>query len=109
MTQHPSRIKGFRYREADEPSEEKIIADVKRHGWHIVGVPDDDAGPGFAFTVGLYLRTLQPETLIMGVPFEPSGRVLERVVPTRAGQRRRGNCCERGQIGRKCAANRDSG
>ena len=79
MTQHPSRIKGFRYREADEPSEEKIIADVKRHGWHIVGVPDDDAGPGFAFTVGLYLRTLQPEILIMGISFEPSGRILNAI------------------------------
>ena len=45
----------------------------------VIAKPDDDAGPGFAFTVGLYLRTLQPETLIMGVPFEPSGRVLNAI------------------------------
>lgn len=73
---HPSRIKGFRYRKADEPSDQKLIADVESHGWHVVGIPDDDVGPGFAFTVGLYLRTLQPEILIMGIPFEPSVRVL---------------------------------
>src|SRR3990172_5664569 len=79
MAKHPSKIKGFRFREADEPSDEKLIADVESHGWHIVGVPDDDAGPGFAFTVGIYMRTFQPEILIMGVPFEPSGRVLNAI------------------------------
>jgi hypothetical protein len=79
MTKHPSRIKGFGYREAEDSSEEKIIADVKRYGWHVVGVSEDDSGPGFAFTVGLYLRTLQPEILIMGVPFEPAGRVLNAI------------------------------
>jgi len=45
MTNHPSRIKGFRYREPEEPSDEKLIAGVESHGWHIVGVPDDEAGP----------------------------------------------------------------
>jgi len=79
LTKHPSRIKGFQYREADEPSDDKLIADVKTHGWHIVGVPDDSVGPCFAFTVGLYLRTLQPEVLIMGIPFEPSARVLNAI------------------------------
>jgi hypothetical protein len=74
-----SRIEGFKYREADEPSDKKLIADVESHGWHVVGVPDDDAGPGFAFTVGLYLHTLQPEILIMGIPIEPSGRVLNAI------------------------------
>ena len=36
-------------------------------------------GPGFCFTVGVYLRTLQPEILLMGVPIEPTHRVLNAI------------------------------
>lgn len=42
-------------------------------------IPDDDEGPGFAFTVGVYLRTLQPEILLMGVPMEPAHRILNAI------------------------------
>ncbi len=56
-----------------------MLADIHGHGWHIVAVPTDDHGPGFAFTVGLYLRTLQPEVLIMGVAPAPSGRALNAI------------------------------
>jgi hypothetical protein len=56
-----------------------MLDDVKRHGWHIIAIPEDEVGPGFAFTVGLFLHMLQPEILIMGVPFEPAGRVLNAI------------------------------
>ena len=79
MPVHPSLIPGFVFREPQEPSDERLLHDVREHGWHVVGIPDDDEGPGFVFTVGVYLRTLQPEILMMGVPIEPAHRVLNAI------------------------------
>ena len=76
---HPTQLAGFRFREAEDSIEEKIISDVHRHGWHVVAVSAEGQEPGYAFTVGLYLRTLQPEILIMGVDVDPSGRVLNAI------------------------------
>ena len=79
MPEHPSKLPGFAYREPDDRGDEKLLEDVREHGWDVVGIPDDEVGPGFSFTVGVYLRTLQPEILIMGVPIEPSHRVLNAI------------------------------
>ena len=76
MLEHPSKLPGFTFREPDDDGDVKLLRDVREHGWHVVGIPDDEEGPGFSFTVGVYLRTLQPEILIMGVPIEPSHRIL---------------------------------
>jgi len=79
MKSHPIRLPNFQFRQPDDSGDVKLLEDVQRHGWHIVAVPADPHGPGFAFTVGLYLRTLQPEILIMGVDIAPSGRVLNAI------------------------------
>ena len=79
LSAHPIRLTNFKFREPEDAGDEKLLADIHGHGWHVVAVPEDSHGPGFAFTVGLYLRTLQPEILIMGVPPSPSGRVLNAI------------------------------
>ncbi len=30
-----------------------INSNVQQHGWHVVMVPEDEVGPGFAYTIGL--------------------------------------------------------
>jgi len=67
------------FRDPDDKGDVKMLADIREHGWHVVSIPDDKEGPGFSFTVGVYLRTLQPEILMMGVPIEPSHRVLNAI------------------------------
>lgn len=79
MPEYPSKLLGFTFREPDDAGDEKLLADIHQHGWHVVGVPDDEKGPGFCFTVGIYLRTLQPEILMMGVPIEPTHQVLNTI------------------------------
>lgn len=79
MPSHPTQIPTFSFREPEDRSDAKILSDVQEHGWHVVGVPDDGEGPGFAFTVGVYLRTLQPEILIMGLPMETAHDLLNRI------------------------------
>lgn len=80
MPEYPRKLLGFTFREPDDAADRKLLRDVHEHGWHAVGIPDDDEGSGFAFTVGVYLRTLQPEILMMGVPIEPAHRVLNAIV-----------------------------
>jgi hypothetical protein len=79
MLEHPSMLPGFTFREPDEAADEKLLRDVREHGWHVVGIPDDEEGPSFSFTIGIYLRALQPEILIMGVPIDPSHRILNAI------------------------------
>lgn len=79
MSEYASKLPNFIFREPDDAGDEKLLEDVREHGWHVVGVPDDEEGPGFSFTVGVYLRTLQPEILMMGVPTKPTHRVLNAI------------------------------
>lgn len=79
MKTHPVRLPNFQFRQPEDDGDKKMIDDIHRHGWNIIAVPKDAQGPSFAFTVGLYLRTLQPEILIMGVDIAPSGRVLNAI------------------------------
>lgn len=75
MPEQLCKLPGFVLREPEDASDEKLLHDIREHGWHIVGIPDDHEGPGFSFTVGLYMRTLQPEILLMGLPLD-TARVL---------------------------------
>ena len=79
MTEHPSKLQGFVFPDPEDNRDERMLANIRQHGWPVVCIPDDDEGPGFTFTVGVYLRTLQPEILMMGVPIEPSHRVLNAI------------------------------
>jgi hypothetical protein len=37
-------------RESADEHDQKLLADVGRHGWHVVGVEEDEEGPTFAGT-----------------------------------------------------------
>jgi hypothetical protein len=51
----------------DDASERRVIDDVARVGWHLVGIEDDSQGPGFAYSVGLYHSFGQPEIVLFGL------------------------------------------
>jgi hypothetical protein len=51
---------------ADE-HDRKLLADVRRHGWHIIGVEQDEEGPGFAYSIGLYHTFKHPEVIVSGL------------------------------------------
>ncbi len=46
----------------------QVHADIATYGWHVVKVLEDDEGPGFAFTIGLYQRFEHPELIVFGLP-----------------------------------------
>lgn len=73
---------------ATDPYEETVLRNVREGGWHVVLVPDDDEGPGFAFTVGLQRNYNHPELIMAGLSLASSHLILnEAGAQVRAGQR----------------------
>ncbi len=58
---------------AEDPSEQRVIDDVQRHGWHIVCVDEDEDGPAFAYSIGLFHTLKHPEIILFGLPIETMG------------------------------------
>jgi hypothetical protein len=72
---------------ADE-HDRKLLADVKRHGWHVLGVEQDGDGPGFAYSVGLYRSFGHPEVIVFGLPVPVLHRIINAVgEAVRSGER----------------------
>jgi hypothetical protein len=46
----------------------QMRADIATYGWHVIKVHEDDKGPGFAFTIGLFRRFEHPELIVFGLP-----------------------------------------
>ena len=51
----------------DEASEQRVIDDVRRIGWHVIGVEADSGGPGFAYSIGMQHTLNHPEIIIFGL------------------------------------------
>ena len=46
--------------------EDRVRADIRQHGWHVVLVPPERDSPGWGHTIGLWERYRHPELLIFG-------------------------------------------
>jgi len=53
-----------------EKNDKIVLDNIKKFGWHVVIVPTDDKGPGFAFSIGIYKNFGQPEIIIFGLKNE---------------------------------------
>jgi len=47
--------------------DKKLIDDIDKVGWHVLKVLEDDRGPGFAYSVGLFKNFEHPEIIIIGL------------------------------------------
>ncbi|MFJ2264530.1 DUF4262 domain-containing protein [Streptomyces sp. NPDC087844] len=56
-----------------------IIENVQQHGWHVVMVPEDDIGPGFAYTIGLSHTHGAPELAMFGLDIHAMHRMLNKL------------------------------
>ncbi|WP_380166863.1 DUF4262 domain-containing protein [Jannaschia sp. R86511] len=60
--------------------EAQVVRNVRRFGWHVVGVGAGDGGePAFAYTVGLGHRCGQPDLLMSGQPVDLMAAALNDV------------------------------
>ena len=51
----------------EDDFDRKLLADVDGHGWHLVGIDDDNDEPAYVFSVGLFHTLKQPEICIFGL------------------------------------------
>ncbi|WP_405892296.1 DUF4262 domain-containing protein [Streptomyces sp. NBC_01527] len=56
-----------------------IIENVQQHGWHVQMVPEDEVGPGFAYTIGLAHTNGGPELAMFGLDVHAMHRMLNRL------------------------------
>jgi Domain of unknown function (DUF4262) len=54
----------------------RICEDIGQHGWHVIMVPEDDLGPGFAYTIGLAHSYGAPELAMFGLDVRLMHRAL---------------------------------
>jgi len=47
-----------------------LLSDIDTLGWSVIMVPEDNDGPAFAYTVGLYHTFNHPEILMAGLEIE---------------------------------------
>jgi hypothetical protein len=60
-------------------SEEFIRRCIEEVGWSIEGIPADDEGPAFAYTIGLKHSFEHPELIVFGLPPEVAQSILNEV------------------------------
>lgn len=65
--------------EPEDEHDRKLLADVERHGWHVIGVEEADEGPAFAYSIGLYHNFQHPEVILFGLPVRVMHRVINAV------------------------------
>jgi len=49
------------------PRDKKLREDIESYGWQVVKVMEDDKGPGFCYSIGLYQTFRHPEIIILGL------------------------------------------
>lgn len=62
----------------DEP-ERQAIADIEKYGLHIIAVAEDDRGPGFAYSIGLFENYAHPEIIIIGLKQSLAHKLLNNM------------------------------
>src|SRR3982751_1900027 len=67
--------------------EAQLVADIDRFGWSVMQI-SNDAGPDFAYSVGMFQTLSHPEILMFGLPLDMMHRIINDVgEKARAGER----------------------
>lgn len=59
--------------------DEKLLADVKEYGWHVLRVFEMDETPGWAFSIGLHKSFNHPEVVVFGLNDELMHSVINAI------------------------------
>ncbi|MCC9601264.1 DUF4262 domain-containing protein [Stieleria sp. JC731] len=51
----------------DDDDDRVLLRNIESHGWHLVGISEDESGPAYVFTVGLFHTFGHPEICILGL------------------------------------------
>lgn len=48
-------------------SDKKFLNDIAEYGWNVTKVLEDESGPGFGYSAGLFKTFKHPEIIIIGL------------------------------------------
>jgi hypothetical protein len=51
----------------EDDRERKVVSDIEEFGWHVALIMEDDDGPSFAYSIGLFQNFGHPEMIIIGL------------------------------------------
>ena len=63
-------LNDFKWPRPGDASDQKFCADVVEYGCHIVTIPQDAEGPGYSFSIGLFLNFRHPDMVVFGLSHE---------------------------------------
>lgn len=59
--------------------DKKLLADIDEFGWHVLKVMEDDQGPGFCYSVGLFKTFNHPEIIIVGLKLDLAHLLINNI------------------------------
>ncbi len=59
--------------------DKKVFSDIEKYGLHVIYVLEDDEGPGFGFSIGLYKNYGHPEIIIIGLKQELTHSIINDI------------------------------
>jgi hypothetical protein len=64
-----------------QPGDAKVLGDIKTHGWHVVKVfaRENEPGPEWAFSIGLFHSFGHPEVLVFGLALDNCMKVINEI------------------------------
>src|SRR5688572_21748827 len=63
----------------EDDRDRKLLADITRVGWAVIGIDADQDGPEYAFSVGLFHSFDHPEIIVMGLRHPVSAALINDV------------------------------
>ncbi len=75
----------------EDDLDRKLLADVERVGWSVLGIEAHEEGPDFAYSLGIFHTLNHPEILIMGLRMTTAQQFINNIGDAiRAGRRFQG-------------------
>jgi hypothetical protein len=69
----------FEWPKPESEADETILRNVRKHGCHIVAIPRDERGPGYAFSIGLFANYGHAELVIFGLRADIAQTIINDV------------------------------
>jgi hypothetical protein len=64
----------------DESERERsLVSDIEEYGWHVLLIPEEDEGPSFAYSVGLFKTFAHPEIVVFGLDVDLMRQMINRI------------------------------
>ena len=59
--------------------ERRIRESIATHGWGVIKVPEDDEGPGFAYSIGIHTTFVHAEVIVFGLELGLMHRMINNI------------------------------